>query len=371
LTAGGAKRRIAVTGGGTAGHILTALEILEAYRREFGAAGYFIGSAAGFETRIVPKHREELELVPGLPWARQGWSGRARSLAVIPAGVVAAARILRRRRTELVIGTGGYVSFVVCLAARCLGIPVVIHEANAVPGLANRLIGRFAALICTAGEETAHAFGRATVVATGMPAGGLRSPGGDPEGPYRILVSGGSEGSPVLDREAPRLLAELRQIVPEFSVLHLTGYRGRADVAAAYQAAGIEATVAPFLEDFDAIYRGIRLAIVCPGARTLAELAAWGIPCVLSPLPGAANDHHAANARLYSKQTGAPVALEGAWDRELLAGWIERALRDPAWRDEYRRRALALARPHAATEIALACERLMGEAGTVPLQNPC
>jgi len=147
-----------VTGGGTAGHILPAVEFLQTYRREFGADGCFIGCAAGLESRLVPANGERLEVIPGRPWARQGWMGRLRALACLPAAILAARRILRREKIQLAIGSGGYASFSTCVAAYTLGVPVVIHEANAEPGLANRIVARIAALICVGFPRLPAAF---------------------------------------------------------------------------------------------------------------------------------------------------------------------------------------------------------------------
>src|SRR5215472_14347542 len=128
------KHRVAVTGGGTAGHVLPAIEIIRHYRRQAGAEGFYIGCAAGLESKIVSSRGERLELIPGWPWARQGWLGKLRAIACLPVGVLAARRLLRREGTQLVVGTGGYASFSAYLAAYSLGIAIVILEANAKPG---------------------------------------------------------------------------------------------------------------------------------------------------------------------------------------------------------------------------------------------
>jgi len=358
---------VAVAGGGTAGHILTALEILSAYRKEFACEGLFIGSETGFESRLVLHSGERLELVPALPWARQKLPARMQAIASLLPAFLAARRILLRERTELVIGAGGYASLAPCIAGWTLGLRVVIHEANAVPGLANQFLARFATLICVDSEETARHFGAKRVAVTGTPCH-LPASGAPPAAdaaaatPFRILVLGGSEGSPWLNRQVPALLAELRRRPANFTVHHLTGMEAPGATQAAYDSAGVPACVEGWVDDMAPVYAAATLAIACPGARTLAELSAAGIPALLSPLPGIAHGHHAANAQLYAARTGARFVSEEEWDIADLAGWIESLLAAPERLRAIGERARACAMTGAARAIARESEQLFSNA---------
>lgn len=353
-----AERRIAVTGGGTAGHILPAVEFLRAYRQEFGATGYFIGCAAGLETRLVPAQGERLEVIPGLPWARQGLAGRLRAVTSLPVGLLAARRILRRERTQLVIGGGGYAAFSTCMAAYTLGLPVVIHEANAGPGLANRLLAQFVSLTCVGFEETARRV-RGAVEVTGTPAGSIVRSRPRDTPPWRFLVLGGSEGSPVLNRAAPVLFGELRRRGMVFSVRHISGFGEPAPIARAYAAAGVAAEVDSFVDDMAGVYEGATLAIASAGARSMAELSAAAIPAFLVPLPGAANDHQTANAAVYAARTGAMVVRESEWDAQSIATRIEAILANPRELHLLREGAAAWSNTDAALHVVRACERIL------------
>jgi UDP-N-acetylglucosamine--N-acetylmuramyl-(pentapeptide) pyrophosphoryl-undecaprenol N-acetylglucosamine transferase len=355
---GAAQRTIAVTGGGTAGHILPAVDFLRAYRQEFGAAGFFIGCASGLEGRLVPGRGERVELIPGLPWARQGLAGKLRAAACLPAGIVAARRILRREKVQLVIGAGGYAAFSACLAAHSLGIPMVIHEANAEPGLANRMAARFASLVCAGFAETAKRF-RGAVEITGTPAGSIRRARHRDTPPWRFLVLGGSEGSPVLNREAPVLFGELRRRGMAFTVRHISGFGDPAPIATAYARAGVEARVDSFVDDMASVYDGATLAIASAGARSMAELSAAAIPAFLVPLPGAANDHQTANAAAYAARTGATVIPESQRDTGRLAARIEAIVANPPELDRLREGAAAWNNSDAALKVVRACEHLL------------
>ncbi len=347
-----------MTGGGTAGHVLPAVEFLQSYRREFGASGCFIGCATGLESRLVPARGERLEVIPGHPWARQGWVGRLRAAACLPAAIRAARRILRREKTQLVIGSGGYASFSTCVAAYTLGVPVAIHEANAEPGLANRIVARFAALVCVGFPEAAARV-RGPVEVTGIPTGWIERSTPPAAPPWRFLVLGGSEGSPLLNREAPRLFAELRRRGADFSVRHIAGFGDAARIAREYAAAEVAAQVDAFVDDIAAVYSGATLAVASAGARTLAELSAAGIPSLLVPLPGAAHDHQAANARLYAARTGAAVLAERSWDPGALASRLESLLADPPELRRLGERAATWDNRGAALKVVRACERML------------
>ena len=358
MTTSGGTRRVAVAGGGTAGHILPALDFLEAYRSECGADGYFIGCGSDLEGRLVPVRGVRLEIIPGLPWARERWHGKLRAIACLPAVVRAARRILLRERTELVIGAGGYASLGACLAAATLGLPVVVHEANFAPGLANRMLDRIASLVCVGGAETAAQF-RSPAVVTGVPAGKVAGSRRPAEPPWQILVMGGSEGSPLLNREAPRLFSDLRRGGVAFGVRHLAGRGDRAAIERAYAGAGLAARVDGFVDDMVPVYAGADLAISSAGARTLAEIAAAGLPSLLVPLPEAANHHQSANARCYRAHTTAGPIIENPSDWTAAAAYIETIVRDP---HEMRRLGECAGRrsqPNAAGNLVRACESVL------------
>lgn len=348
------RRRIAVTGGGTAGHILPALDFLEAYRHTFGAEGFFIGCEGGMERRLVPARSVRLEVIPGKPWERQGWFGRLRALASLPPGILAARRILRREKVELVIGTGGYASLGTCIAAKTLGVPVAIHESNVQPGLANQLISKFAGLIGVGFEETRRAMGPRSVV-TGIPVRPvLRMPSAIPN----FIVLCGSEGSPLLNTQAPRLFLELQRRGLRFTVRHLTGFGDPLPVQQAYTTAGVDARVEGFVDDMRPVYASATFAIAAAGALTLAELSACGIPRLLVPTPGTARSHQILNARYYVERNGALMVPEGPWDAEALASRIETLLNSAEKTPQGSHRTSDEEIP-AAAELVRECERLL------------
>jgi UDP-N-acetylglucosamine--N-acetylmuramyl-(pentapeptide) pyrophosphoryl-undecaprenol N-acetylglucosamine transferase len=346
-----------VAGGGTAGHILAALEFLKAYRREFGADGFLIGCGEPLERRLAEARGERVEAVPGLPFARQGLVRKVAAAAAITWGVSAARRILARNGAQLVIGAGGYGSFNACLAARSLGLPVVIHEANVKPGIANRILARLANRICVGFPETAAVGGR-KAMATGNPGtAGLRQSRGAQQLPL-ILVTGGTFGSPLLNRQAPALFAALQRRGIRFSVLHLAGIGHRGPTARAYREAGVPAQVEEFVDDIAELYASSHFAISAAGAMTIADLAAAGVPALLVPQSAAASGHQIWNARAYAERAGAYWVHESQWSSEAQADWIAEAIGDPQRLESMRRKALVWARPHAARDVVRICEEL-------------
>lgn len=356
-----ARRRVAVAGGGTAGHILTAFDILAAYRNEFGCDGIYIGSETGLGSRLIAGNCEPMELIPAKPWARQSWFGKTRGAASLLPAFLAARRILIRERTEVVIGTGGYASAAPCLAGRALGLRVVIHEANAVPGLANRYLARIADLICADSQETARHFASGRAAVTGTPCNPIAPGVPRTQAPFHLIILGGSEGSPWLNRRAPELMGELQRRSVDFSVHHLTGMEDPAATRAAYASAGVSARVEGWVTDMGPVYGAATFAIAHPGARTLAELSSGGIPALLSPLPGVAHGHHRNNARLYCEQTGAWFVSERAWNPRELAARIQSLLQDPEALRGMSARARSYAHSGAACAIARETESMFRE----------
>jgi UDP-N-acetylglucosamine--N-acetylmuramyl-(pentapeptide) pyrophosphoryl-undecaprenol N-acetylglucosamine transferase len=360
------QRCIAVAGGGTAGHALAGVAISRAYREIFHAETFFIGCAAGFESRLAPARGEDLVLIPGSPYERQALVGKTSAIVRLAPAVMVARGWLKKRHADLLVSVGGYPAMSAALAARSLGIPVVIHEANAHPGLANQAIGRFADYVCTGFEETVAAFRGRPVQCTGNPPGvplsstqslSTQNPAKRGDGSACVLIAGGSEGSPFLNREGPRLFAALAR--PGVRVRHLAGRGDVAGIAAAYRAAGVEAHVDSFIDDMDRAYAAASCVIACPGALTLAEIALMGLPSLLVPLSTASGNHQAANARAFCAGSGASWVNEQDWNTQQQAAWLRSLLDDPARLADLGNQARRVARPSAAAQIVQVCESLL------------
>jgi UDP-N-acetylglucosamine--N-acetylmuramyl-(pentapeptide) pyrophosphoryl-undecaprenol N-acetylglucosamine transferase len=364
------RPRIAVAGGGTAGHVTSALAIMAAYQDGFDAEVYFIGCQGGFETQLIPAAGFELHVIPGTPYARQNLFGKAWSLAAVAAGTLAARRLLKARHTDLVIGLGGYASLGAVLAANILGIPSVIHEANVFPGLANRMIGSLSDRVFLGCEQASFAFRTSKTVVTGNPirpamAALAREPRerGEREKFRRILVTGGSAGSPFLNDKIPLLLARVRALGVPLKVRHQSGDGETERVRLAYHRLELDAQVEAFIGDMAKAYFDADFVITAAGALTLAELALFGLPALLVPLTAAAKGHQIANAREYAERTGGAWVPEHAWDTEPLARRVASMLsesQDTLTAQAQRLREMAT--PHAARKLVEECQTLL--AGT-------
>jgi len=303
---------IALATGGTAGHVTPALAVADAVRRRAPDTRLlFLGTTSGFEAELVAAGGHAFTALPAAPWYGVGLAGRLRAGERLLVGTAAARRALRDAGARAVIGFGGYATAGAVLAARHLRLPVLLHEANASPGLSNRLLARLAAHVCVGWPESAAAFPRtARVHHTGMPiraalaalaATDRESP---PPGRLRLLVCGGSLGSPLLNAGAPQLAAALRAGGIAVEVWHQCGARPLEPVRAAYAAAGVAARVETHVTAIEAAYRWADAAVACAGAATLAELAAAGLPSLLVPYAAASDDHQSDNAAAFAAATG-------------------------------------------------------------------
>jgi UDP-N-acetylglucosamine--N-acetylmuramyl-(pentapeptide) pyrophosphoryl-undecaprenol N-acetylglucosamine transferase len=374
------RRRIAIAGGYTAGHVNTGLEIARAYQNAVDATSVlFIGTPSGFEERLVTSTEHHLAIIPAAPIATRGPLGKLHGAWSACLGYLEARRLLKAERIELVVGLGSFASGVVLLAAHHLGIRTVLHEANARMGLANRIAARFAdriyldspsALEGTRyfgdGSSPANASGRPRIVVTGNPvrpevaSGSGHSTAPPSHRPTRILVMGGSRGSPFLNKHAPELLAHLAAHGIDLEVHHQAGDADIAPIRSEYARLGIEAVVLPYFDDIVAQYSGAHFVVTSAGAICLAEIAACGLPSLVVPLAGAAHDHQVHNAIAYSRHCGALWSRESTWNSRDLAAEIASQLGDPTLWTEYSQRAQKLSRPDAARKLVEDCETLMG-----------
>jgi UDP-N-acetylglucosamine--N-acetylmuramyl-(pentapeptide) pyrophosphoryl-undecaprenol N-acetylglucosamine transferase len=358
-------RSIAIATGGTGGHVYPALAVADTWRAVHpNIEIVFLGTAGGPEARLVPAHGYRFAPIPGTPLAGVGLGGKVWALGAVARGTAAARPVLRNSGAQLVLGFGGYASAGAVLGGRTLGLPTAIHEANAVAGIANRLLERFVDQMLLGFADVAHDYPELKTVVTGTPvrrqigalANAVRPPLGDA---LHVLVAGGSGGSAFLNAHAPELLARVAARKIPLAVRHLAGEGFAAEVERRYAAVGVSAVVSDYADDMPEIYRHAQLAIACAGAGTLAELAIVGLPAVLVPLATAANDHQAQNARAYAALTGSHWVREEAWDADALAHEIVYLVTTPGALAEASERARLAARPEAARAIVDACEALL------------
>ena len=352
---------IAVMAGGTGGHVFPALAVAEALRAQ-GAGIFWIGTRRGMEARLVPEHGFEME------WLRiEGLRGKGFIQTLVGpfrllGALWQASAILRRRRPALVLGMGGFVSGPGGLAARMLGIPLVIHEQNSVPGMTNQWLALLANHVF---EAFPGSFPRARhAYAVGNPVRPAISDLPPPRerlagrsGPTRLLVVGGSLGAKALNETLPQALA-LLPVTLRPEVRHQAGEQTLDVARSAYAQAGIQAEVTAFIRDMDAAFAWADLVVCRAGALTVSELAAAGLGSILIPYPFAVDDHQVGNARFLADAGAACLILQRDLTPNGLATLLGDLLAD-------RDRLLAMAEiartratPKAVTRIATDCLEL-------------
>lgn len=361
-------RRIAVVGDGTAGHVYPALAIAEAYTHCSDAVDLlFIGTPRNFASRLVPPAGYRLALVEGGPLFGVGLVGKTHTAWRLSRGVVQARRVLRAFGTRLVIGVGGYASAAAILAAKSLGLFTAIYEANAVPGLTNRLLGRFVDRVYLGFAAAGWAFPADRQLVTGNPlrpaiaalAEEERKAPHSERRPLHLLVTGGSLGATFLNQRVPDLLQKVSEHGLSFEVRHQVGDFAVEPVQAAYARARIAAVVSSYIDNMVEAYRWADLAIARAGAGTIAELAVSGLPAILVPLPHAPGDHQVANAQAFAATGGGWSVEEKDWRTEALIDRLTSILRDEMTWTAASHRARQFATPHAAHMIVADCETLL------------
>jgi UDP-N-acetylglucosamine--N-acetylmuramyl-(pentapeptide) pyrophosphoryl-undecaprenol N-acetylglucosamine transferase len=310
--------RLLLAGGGTGGHLFPAVALAEQLRSEEPAAEVlFVGTERGLEYRLLPELGWPLRTIPMSGWAGLGFGARVKALGGLARSLGQSLRIVGEFRPDVVVGVGGYASVPVLLAARLKGVPYLIHEQNAWPGLANRLLGRWAKRICLSFGEAGKAFRRAPLVVTGNPVrAAMESCPELPAGMPMLLVFGGSHGARAINRAMVAALPRLDRWRGSLRIVHQAGAKEVDTVREGYRAADwMEVEVVPFITDMAATYAGCTLVVCRAGATTLAELTVCGRPAVLIPYPFAANNHQAANAAALASK-GAAIMIE---ERDLKA----------------------------------------------------
>lgn len=316
--------RVVLSGGGTGGHIYPALAVAAQCAAEDSASEFlYIGGQRGLESSIVPKS--------GLPFRAIDITGFRRKLSVdnvktvmrFLKGVRSSKQMLKEFKPDVVVGTGGYVCGPVVYAAAKLGIPTVIHEQNAVPGLTNKFLSKYVSTVAVSFEGSESAFSgagrviytgnpRATVVHTADKRMGYKSLG-LPDDSRIVLVVGGSRGAKAINETMVEMASELPKL-GHLSFVYVTGesYYDSTREAIAGKLGQLPGNlkVLPYVHNMPEVLAATSLIVNRAGASFLAEITSLGLPSILIPSPNVTNNHQEKNARMLEKAGAASVILE-------------------------------------------------------------
>jgi UDP-N-acetylglucosamine--N-acetylmuramyl-(pentapeptide) pyrophosphoryl-undecaprenol N-acetylglucosamine transferase len=347
--------RVMIAGGGTGGHVIPALAIADALKSAHAAEICFLGTSRGMETRLVPQAGYALELIDVGQLNRVSLATQIKTLVALPRGLLHCMGLLRRWQPQVVVGVGGYASGPAMLAAILRRVPTLAFESNAVPGLANRLIGKSVSAAAVNFAPTLANFRNAEVTGIPVRAEFFSLVPRPPESSPQLLVMGGSQGARALNERMPEVAKALLDSVPGLTILHQAGARHAETTEAAYAVAGAPPNrwqVRAFIEDMPAQFASSDLVLARSGASTVAELAASGKPSLLVPFPQAADDHQRRNAEVLVEGGAAQMLLEPEMTAAALLATLTGLLSNREKLSKMASCARTFAHPQAAARIA-------------------
>jgi UDP-N-acetylglucosamine--N-acetylmuramyl-(pentapeptide) pyrophosphoryl-undecaprenol N-acetylglucosamine transferase len=349
---------VLIAGGGTGGHLYPGIAVArELVARVPDVRIAFVGTSAGIEARVIPQEGFPLDVIRSAGLKGKSAQSLAYGVALLPLSAADAWRVITRRHPSVVIGVGGYSSGPVMVLASLRGIPTLLMEQNAMPGLTNRLLAPFVDAAAVTYDETQRFFGSKSIV-SGNPVRreffqeeGAHGHDDPPPGAARVLVFGGSQGAHAINVAMVEAATRLAAATPRVVLTHQSGEGDLEMVRDAYRRAGLEARVEPFLYAMDRDMRAADVVISRAGATTLAELTAAGKAAILVPLPTATDDHQRTNARALVAQNAAVMVEQRELTGDRIAAEIMALARDASRRRELGMAARRLARPDAAGVI--------------------
>jgi len=355
---------IMIAGGGTGGHLFPGVAIAEEFlRRDSRHQILFVGTDRGLEKRILGGLGFSLRTIDVEGVKGKGLTKMLKALLKIPGSLMQAATIISDFKPAIVIGVGGYASGPAVLAAFLRGIKTAIAEQNAIPGLTNRILGRFAARIFVSFAETGKWFAKRKTIVTGNPirttfvASGQEVEKRDEF--FRILVFGGSQGAHAVNEAVIESLEYLQHLKDKIRFTHQTGMDDKDNVARRYKDRGMDAVVEPFIMDMAAAYRSADLLICRAGATSIAEITAMGKASILIPFPYAINDHQTKNAQVLVRGGAAKMIPQQELSGRRLAEVIENMYSHPEVLRDMKRASGQLGNARAAADVVDACMALV------------
>jgi UDP-N-acetylglucosamine--N-acetylmuramyl-(pentapeptide) pyrophosphoryl-undecaprenol N-acetylglucosamine transferase len=346
--------KLLIAGGGTGGHVIPALAVAREWLgRDAGREVVFVGTARGIETRLVPAAGLALETIRSAGLKGLGPLRLARNALQLVPSLWDSAAILRRHRVAAAFGVGGYAAGPVMLMAAMRGLPSVIFEPNSAPGFSNRLLAMLVTRMAAGYPSVAESWGpRARFTGCPVRAEFFACAPRRPVPPYRVLITGGSQGARAINRAVVAALDFLAARQAPLSLLHQTGERDYNEVCSAYARRDLRAEVAPFFADMSERFAQADLIVCRAGATTVAEVAAAGRAALFIPFGAATDSHQLRNAQEMARAGAARLIPEPELSGERLAQEILNLIGHPQLLVELAARARLLARPHAARDIA-------------------
>lgn len=351
-----------IAGGGTGGHLFPGVAVAEEVKaRDAESAVQFVGTSRGIEARVLPELGWDLELIEVSGIKTVGIWGAVKGLFSVPRALWQSRKLIKKFKPDAVLGVGGYASGPVVLMARLMRVRCAILEQNSIPGMTNKILGRFAHRVFLAFDQTRAFFKAKKIAMSGNPiradiraqltagSDGETASGGDR---LRLFIFGGSQGAVAVNELCCGAAALLRERGVKLDIVHQTGERDLEATQKRYDESGISADVRAFIKDMASEYRKSDLVISRSGATTIAELGVVGKPAILIPYPTAADNHQVTNAAEMAEGGAALVFEQSETTAESLADAIGELAGDPERRQRMGSAMKALGRPDAAAAIA-------------------
>jgi UDP-N-acetylglucosamine--N-acetylmuramyl-(pentapeptide) pyrophosphoryl-undecaprenol N-acetylglucosamine transferase len=363
--------KLLIAGGGTGGHVFPALAIAQEWlSRGNEREVVLVGTQRGIEMKLVPQAGLPLETLRVGGLKGKGGATLLKNLAMLVPAMLDAQRVLRKHKPIAAFGVGGYAAGPMLLAAWLGRVPNVIFEPNAEPGFTNRVLARISKRIATGYEVSAQAWGNKAIV-TGCPVRPefFAIASRRPERPFRLLITGGSQGALPINRAFVDAMDRLAARKNELAIVHQTGERDYNAVRTAYARREIHAEVVPFLKNMAERFAWADVIICRAGAITAAEVAAAGRAAFFIPFGRATDSHQLRNAQEMSRAGAGRLISEKELTAEKLTAEIFTLLDQPQEIKKLSIAARGLARPHAARDIVNLIEEAANVQGSEQRAN--
>jgi UDP-N-acetylglucosamine--N-acetylmuramyl-(pentapeptide) pyrophosphoryl-undecaprenol N-acetylglucosamine transferase len=361
------RKRVVIAGGGTGGHLYPGIALARALmRRDMDIEVSFVGTKKGIEAKVLPREGFALKTILSAGLLGKKKIARWVSLFKLPIGTAQSMCFLFKKRPGLVVGVGGYASGPLVLSAWILRIPILIHEQNSIPGITNKWLGKIADKIAVSFKKSSKAFPKEKVEVTGnmIREEFCQSKEDTPEkleGPFQVLVLGGSQGAHSINMAMIEALGFLSEKKGDLHITHQTGEADYEIVNKKYEESKFSCDIHPFIDDMADQYKKASLVICRAGATTLAEVTACGKMSILIPFPHAAHNHQENNARIIEAANAGELILDEELSGPRFAESILQAMQEPERLKEMGKNSYKLGKRDATEKVRLLCMELLEE----------